>query len=64
MKNGLKGNFLFFLARVGQNHQRQKRGARVKLVGVEEVKIEGVTSILNSEFFRLQRRTSDVEFRP
>ena len=37
---------------------------RGKLVGVEEEKIEGVTSISNSEFHHLQRRTSDVEFRP
>ena len=30
----------FFLARIGQNHKRQKRCAGGKLVGVEEEKIE------------------------
>ena len=33
-------HFLIFFARIGQNHQKQKRCARDKLVGVEEEKIE------------------------
>ena len=60
---------IFFLTSLRKKRLRQKRCARGKLVGVEEeifwksYKFK-VWSISKSQFYHLQRRTSDVKSRP